>query len=65
MTLMVLLPFILFAQNVKDKKIILNNALFITKFSFWTSVFSSDSLCLMAFFTLTQIGGHILMVIFK
>ena len=34
-----MLPFIIFAQNIKDKKIILNNALFITKFSFWTSLF--------------------------
>ena len=60
-----LLPFILFAQNVKNKNIILKNVLFITRFSFWTSFFSSDRRCLLAFFTLTQIGGHILMVIFK
>jgi len=60
-----LLLFILFAQNVKDEKIILNYLPVITRLEFWTSWFSSDRSCFTAFFTLTQIDGHLVMVIFK
>ena len=60
-----LLLFILFAQNVKDQKIILNYLPVITRLEFWTSWFSSDRRCFTAFFTLTQIDGHLLIVIFK
>jgi len=56
--------FISSSQNVKYKKTMAGNVVFITKCAFSTSFLFSDRRCLTAYFTLTQIDGYFLIQIF-